>query len=63
MDKGELPPNPYKGSDYRGVAALFNGDLHTIDPSWAPREDWVVVDQDDIRYVPAETISTEALYE
>lgn len=29
---------------YRGVRALFNGDMHLIDPSYAPREHWLVVD-------------------
>lgn len=29
---------------YTGVRALFNADMHAIDPSYAPREDWVVLD-------------------
>jgi hypothetical protein len=28
---------------YQGVAALFNGDLHAVDPAWAPRSDWQVL--------------------
>jgi hypothetical protein len=36
---------------YRGVRALFNGDMHLIDPSYAPREDWVVVDAETIEHV------------
>jgi hypothetical protein len=31
---------------YRGVAALFNADLHAQAPSWAPREEWLVVAPD-----------------
>lgn len=31
------------GERYTGVGALFNGDVHLKDPTWAPREDWVVV--------------------
>ncbi|AWY06015.1 hypothetical protein SEA_ROBSFEET_8 [Microbacterium phage RobsFeet] len=27
---------------YPGVGALFNADLHAIDPTYAPREDWIV---------------------
>lgn len=29
---------------YRGVRALFNADLHAKDPSYAPREHWVILD-------------------
>lgn len=36
---------------YRGVRALFNGDLHLIDPTYAPREDWIVVDAQTIEHV------------
>lgn len=28
---------------YRGVGALFNADLATVDPTYAPRQDWVVI--------------------
>ena len=28
---------------YRGVRGLFNADLHSFVPSWAPRDEWLVV--------------------
>jgi len=37
--------------EYSGIRALFNGDLHLIDPSWAPREDWIVIDARAIEHV------------
>lgn len=36
---------------YRGVRALFNGDMHLIDPTYAPREDWIVIDAQTIEHV------------
>lgn len=33
---------PGPGELLEGVRALFNGDLHLTDPSYAPREDWTV---------------------
>lgn len=36
---------------YRGVRGLFNGDLHLIDPTYAPRQDWIVVDAHTIEHV------------
>lgn len=36
---------------YRGVRALFNGDMHLIDPSYAPRADWMVIDAHTIEHV------------
>ncbi|QDH92153.1 hypothetical protein SEA_PHILLYPHILLY_111 [Microbacterium phage PhillyPhilly] len=36
---------------YRGVRALFNGDMHLIDPSYAPREHWVILDAHTIECV------------
>lgn len=36
---------------YRGVRALFNGDLHLVDPSWAPREEWIVIDAHTIEHL------------
>lgn len=37
---------------YTGVEALFNGDLHSKSPGWAPREDWKVLDASEIVYLP-----------
>jgi hypothetical protein len=41
----EWAKSPYHDLDepYRGVGALFNADLHKVEPDWAPREDWLVV--------------------
>lgn len=36
---------------YRGVRALFNGDLRLKDPGWAPREDWIVIDAHTIEHL------------
>lgn len=36
---------------YTGVRALFNADLATVDPYWAPRWDWVVIDAKTIEHV------------
>jgi len=40
--------------EYSGVRALFNADLHTVEPDWAPREDWVVVTAREIRHEPSD---------
>lgn len=37
---------------YRGVRALMNGDLNLIDPTYAPRWDWIILDAHTIQYVP-----------
>lgn len=36
---------------YRGVRGLFNGDLHLIEPDYAPRGDWIVVDANTIEHI------------
>ena len=36
---------------YTGVRALFNGDIHLVDPSWAPREDWIILDKHTIEHI------------
>ncbi|QAU07336.1 hypothetical protein SEA_ALLEB_109 [Microbacterium phage Alleb] len=36
---------------YTGVRALFNGDMHLIDPGYAPREDWIILDRHTIECV------------
>ncbi|QGJ89419.1 hypothetical protein PBI_SMARTIES_14 [Microbacterium phage Smarties] len=36
---------------YPGVRALFNGDLHLIDPTYAPREDWIIMSPTRIEHV------------
>lgn len=33
--------DPYE--PFKGVGALFNADLHTTEPAWAPREHWEVI--------------------
>lgn len=40
------------GEPYRGVAALFNGDLNTVEPAYAPRKDWFIVSSERIDHVP-----------
>ncbi|WP_157533911.1 hypothetical protein [Microbacterium sp. oral taxon 186] len=46
--EGDISPGAGVGPDpvdrYRGVRALFNADLHAIDPTYAPREDWIILD-------------------
>lgn len=37
---------------YTGVRALFNGDLHKIDPNYAPREDWIIYSPNKMEYKP-----------
>lgn len=46
----DIDNNPYE--PYTGVAALFNADLHTTTPGWAPREDWIVKSALEIVHVP-----------
>lgn len=41
-----LPDEPYYG-----VAGLFDADLHSVIPNWAPREDWEVISPYEIRLV------------
>lgn len=38
------------GSKYAGVAALWNGDQHTVDPTYAPREEWSILDAETIMH-------------
>lgn len=46
---------PYNPNEpYCGVAALFNGDLYTVNPTWAPREDWEVVSTNEICHLAPE---------
>lgn len=43
--------SPMEQEKYTGVRALFNGDLHATIPEWAPREDWIVLSRDVIRFI------------
>lgn len=36
---------------YRGVRALFNADMHTKIPDWAPRQDWIIRDAHTIEHI------------
>jgi len=43
VERGEAVPIVEEPAEpYPGVRALFDGDLHLIDPTYAPREDWIV---------------------
>lgn len=41
---------PPPGSKYAGVAALWNADQHTVDPEYAPREEWSIIDAETIAH-------------
>lgn len=43
---------------YRGVRALFNADLHTVCPEWAPRDHWTVIDAETIEHTPERASQT-----
>jgi hypothetical protein len=47
------------GEPYRGVAALFNGDLQNL-IGFADREDWVVVSDNVIVYIGETTLKNDA---
>jgi len=41
---------PSPGSRYAGVAALWNADQHAVDPEYAPRHEWSVIDAETIEH-------------
>jgi hypothetical protein len=44
---------------YQGVAALFNGDLHMVEPDWAPRNHWHVLSPYVIKHLTVEEIKAD----
>jgi hypothetical protein len=50
--------DPYE--PYQAVSALWNADLATIEPAWAPREHWIVDSAHQIPHRPVEEILAEA---
>lgn len=51
--------NNHPEAPYSGVSALFNGDLYSGIPQWAPREDWVVKSVYEIEHEPRVQASLE----
>lgn len=41
---------PPPGSKYAGVGALWNADQHAVDPTYAPREEWSIIDAETIAH-------------
>lgn len=55
-----MPKQPnIEGEPYNGVQSLFSGDLHAVDPSWAPRNHWYIISPGDIRFVDESLIIEE----
>ncbi|QBI98092.1 hypothetical protein SEA_FIREMAN_8 [Microbacterium phage Fireman] len=55
IERGEAKPIIESPAEpYPGVGALFNADLHTVDPTYAPREHWIVKGPRRIEHLPME---------
>lgn len=49
--------DPYE--PFQAVGALFNADLQSVEPNWAPRDHWEVLSKFKIAHRPVEEIISE----
>lgn len=60
-ESAEQDKSTGRDEPYRGVASLFNADLHVVCPQWAPREDWRILSEFVIRHVPKTPENSDCL--